>query len=146
MDESSDALDAAVYTAALHRQINGGCMPSSIVGSMLGQNISSGQLGGIANSAAQQANNAAQQQAQWNAAQGMAGAQMPMYPKTMDVRVDRSRLEMHVKITQAENGFIVGISNAYGEILSPHIAATMEDVTTIITSQLASKMLDRTEQ
>ena len=53
---------------------------------------------------------------------------------------------MLVKITEAENGFIVGICNSYGEVMSPHIAATMEDVNTVITSQLASKMLDRTER
>jgi hypothetical protein len=94
----------------------------------------SGQLG-LANNGA----------AQWNAAQGMnTGAQMPLYPKTYEVR--NERLEMLVKIVQAENGFIVNICNSYGDVLHPHIAASMEDVTTIVTSQLASRMLDRTER
>lgn len=150
MDKSSDALDAATYFAALHKRINGGRMPNSLVGSLLGQNITASQANqlGLANAnaaAGQQLIGNGAQQASWNAAQGMhTGAQMPLYPKARDVR--NERLEMHVKITQAENGFIVNVCNAYGDILQPHIAATMEDVTTIVTSQLASRMLDRTER
>jgi hypothetical protein len=141
MDKSSDALDAATYFAALHKRINGGRMPNSLVGSLLGQNITSSQASMMSQGNSGQlglANNAAQ----WNpSANIVKGTIKPMYP---DVRNDR--LELFFKVTQAENGFIVGISNHYGDVVQPHIATTMEDVTTIVTSQLASRMLDRTEQ
>ena len=121
-------------------------MSNSILGSLLGQNITSQ----AAFNAAQ--NNSAQLGlAQNNAAQGMHAGAIGMQnatwsgPKVSRPEVKPDRTEMHVKITQAENGFIVGICNSYGDVLSPHIAVTMEDVNTIITSQLASRMLDRSE-
>ena len=143
MDKSSDALDAATYFAALHKRINGGRMPNSLVGSLLGQNITASQVSMMSQGNSGQlglANNAAQ--GNWASSSNIA--QGALYPKTYDVR--NERLEMMVKIVQAENGFIVNICNAYGDILHPHIAASMEDVTTIVTSQLASRMLDRTER
>jgi enoyl-CoA hydratase/carnithine racemase len=102
MDKSSDALDAATYFAALHKRINGGRMPNSLVGSLLGQNITASQANqlGLANGAAQQSllNNGAQQ-AQWNASANIVkGTIKPMYP---DVRNDR--LELFFKVTQVEN-------------------------------------------
>lgn len=53
------------------------------------------------------------------------------------------QLQMGVQITQADNGFIVMIGHEYGGMGKHFIAATLEDVTNIITAQLASKMLDR---
>jgi hypothetical protein len=97
-----------------------------------------------------------------NAAQGMlAGAQpslvsnntvgqianTPLVARTSlgSDRTYRSKVELSLQIIQAENGFIVHIGNHYGGLTDAHIAATLEDVNTIITSQLASRMLDRTE-
>ena len=138
----SDVIDAAVYFTGLLKRINGGLMPNTIVGSLLGANIS--------------ASPAAMMSQGGNAAQGMhTGAMSPLQANSTrygpqvtktPYAIDRGRMEMLVKITEAENGFIVGICNSYGDVLTPHIAATMEDVNTIITSQLASKMLDRTER
>lgn len=152
MSLGSDVIDAAVYCTGLLKRINGGLMPNSIVGSLLGQNITSsqasmmsqgnsGQLGlALGNNAAQGMHTGAMSPLQANST--WSGAQVTKTPYA----IDRGRMEMLVKITEAENGFIVGICNSYGEVMSPHIAATMEDVNTIITSQLASKMLDRTER
>lgn len=53
-----------------------------------------------------------------------------------------TRLEIGLNITQADNGFVIHISNHYGAA-EVHIAKTIEEVTNIITSQLASRMLDR---
>lgn len=53
------------------------------------------------------------------------------------------RLEMHLTIVQADNGFVINLGNEYGGRADIHIAATIEDVNIIITSQLASRMLDR---
>ena len=50
---------------------------------------------------------------------------------------------MQLDIVQADNGFIVNIGDDHFGGRTPHIAVTIEDVTTIITSQLASRMLDR---
>ncbi len=97
-----------------------------------------------------------------NAAQGMhAGAQhsilasntvgqianTPLVMKTNigPERTIRSKVELSLQIVQAENGFIVHVGNHYGSLTDVHIAVTLEDVNTIITSQLASRMLDRTE-
>ena len=95
-----------------------------------------------------------------NAAQGMhAGAQnsvlasnaaisnTPLVAKTSlgPDRIIRSKVELSLNIIQAENGFIVHVGNHYGGLTDVHIAATLEDVNAIITSQLASRMLDRTE-
>ena len=60
-------------------------------------------------------------------------------------RTYRSKVELSLQIVQAENGFIVHVGNHYGSLTDVHIAATLEDVNTIITAQLASRMLDRTE-
>lgn len=142
MDESSDALDSAVYAAELYNQIQQEQMMglNSIMGQgMIGnaQNSLMGS-GGISNGSISNA-----QQAAWNAA---TLAQGPKVTKSSyPYKENKPRVEMNVKITQAENGFIVGLANHYGEMLEPHIAVTIEDVCTIITSQLASRMLDRTE-
>lgn len=59
----------------------------------------------------------------------------------------KSRVELMVHIVEAENGFVVNVGQAgFGHTSAAHIAATMEDITTIVTSQLASRMLDRTER
>ena len=54
-----------------------------------------------------------------------------------------TRLEIGLNITQADNGFVIHIGNQYGGAVDVHIAKTIEEVTNIITSQLASRMLDR---
>lgn len=142
MSLGSDVIDAAVYCTGLLKRINGGLMPNSLIGSLLGQNITSSQASMMSqgNNAAQGMHTGAMSPLQANST--WSGAQVTKTPYA----IDRGRMEMLVKITEAENGFIVGICNSYGEVMSPHIAATMEDVNTVITSQLASKMLDRTER
>lgn len=142
MDESSDALDSAVYAAELYNQIQQEQMMglNSIMGQgMIGnaQNSLMGS-GGISNGSISNA-----QQASWNAATLAQGPQVTksLYP----YKENKPRVEMNVKITQAENGFIVSLANHYGDVLEPHIAVTIEDICTIITSQLASRMLDRAE-
>ncbi len=88
-----------------------------------------------------------------NAAQGSvlasnaAISNTPLVMKTSPGpdRIIRSKVELSLNIIQAENGFIVHVGNHYGGLTDVHIAATLEDVNTIITSQLASRMLDRTE-
>ncbi len=88
-----------------------------------------------------------------NAAQGSvlasnaAISNTPLVMKTSlgPDRIIRSKVELSLNIIQAENGFIVHIGHHYGGLTDVHIAATLEDVNTIITSQLASRMLDRTE-
>jgi hypothetical protein len=52
---------------------------------------------------------------------------------------------MQLDIIQADNGFIVNIGDDHFTGRTPHVAMTIEDICTIITSQLASRMLDRTE-
>jgi hypothetical protein len=58
---------------------------------------------------------------------------------------EKPRVSMQLDIVQADNGFIVNIGEEPFTGRSPFIAATIEDICTIITSQLASRMLDRTE-
>ena len=64
---------------------------------------------------------------------------------SMPYERDRSRLNLTLQIVQADNGFIINISDVPYTEPTPHIATTIEDICTIITSQLASKMLERTE-
>jgi hypothetical protein len=135
MEESSDALDSAVYAAELYNQIKqeqmmglNSIMGQGMIGNAQNSLMGSGAIAGGSISNAQQA--------AWNTAQLSQATRR-------EVRTDR--IEMHVKILQAENGFIVSVCNSYGDVLSPHIAPTIEDVNTVITSQLASRMLDRTE-
>ena len=63
-------------------------------------------------------------------------------PLVMKTAGYNPRLEIGLQITQADNGFVINISNHYGAA-EIHIATTIEEVTNIITSQLASRMLDR---
>ena len=144
MDDSSDAMDSAVYAAELYNQIQqeqmmglNSMMGQGIIGnaqnSLMGSGLGSGLgIGSNGNAAAAMHNTAT-----------TLGPQIikSSYP----YKENKPRVEMNVKITQAENGFIVSLANHYGEVLEPHIAVTIEDVMTIITSQLASRMLDRTE-
>jgi hypothetical protein len=108
---------------AAQRQINGGLMNTGIAGAM---------------------GNAAQSSI---LASNAAIANTPLVMKTNPIpeRTYRSKVELSLQIIQAENGFIVHVGNHYGGLTDVHIAATLEDVNTIITSQLASRMLDRTE-
>lgn len=147
MDESSDALDSAVYAAGIYRLINEGDLMglNSIAGqgmignaqnSLMGQGIGSGAIGS----------------AQMNAAMNAANiANAPLVQRTMPsmssmpYEKDRSRLSMSLNIVQADNGFIVNITDKPYTDPTPHIAVTIEDICTIITSQLASKMLERVE-
>ena len=142
MEESSDALDSAIYAAGLYNQT--GQEQAMGLNSMMGQ----GMIGNAQNSLMGSGLGIGAQQAQqahaWNKAATPTNYPMgTIAGARTEVRPDR--VEMHVKIVQAENGFIVSVCNSYGDVLSPHIAVTIEDVNTIITSQLASRMLDRSE-
>lgn len=53
---------------------------------------------------------------------------------------NRIKTDLNARITQAVNGWVILID---GEA---HIAPTLEDVSLVITSQLASRMLDRTDK
>ena len=108
-------------SAATQRQINGGLMNSGMAGAL--GNAVQGSV--LSNNTATISNS-------------------PLVMKTPD-RNYRSKVELSLNIVQAENGFIVHVGNHYGGLTDVHIAATLEDVNTIITSQLASRMLDRTE-
>ena len=138
MDESSDALDSAVYAAELYNRIKQEQMMG--LNSIMGQ----GMVGNAANSLMGSGLTAMQNSQQ--AALNAALAQGPQITKSSyPYKENKPRVDMHLKITQAENGFIVSVASNYGYVLEPHIAVTIEDVCTIITSQLASRMLDRTE-
>jgi hypothetical protein len=80
------------------------------------------------------------QQAAWNTAQ-LAHTTKSSYP----YKENKPRVSMELSIIQADNGFIVNIGEEQYTGRTPHVAMTIEDVCTIITSQLASRMLDRTE-
>lgn len=149
MDESSDALDAAAYAAELYNQIQqeqmmglNSMMGQGIIGNAQNSLMGSGLGSGLGiGSAAQQAT------AMHNTATALGPQIQPSILKSSyPYKETKPRVEMNVKITQAENGFIVSLANHYGEVLEPHIAVTIEDVCTIITSQLASRMLDRADK
>lgn len=143
MEESSDALDSAVYAAELCRRINGGDLSmglNSIMGQGMISNAANSLMGSgaISNGSISNA-----QQAAWNAATLAQGAQITKssYP----YKENKPRVSMQLDIVQADNGFIVNIGDEQFSGRTPHIAVTIEDICTIITSQLASRMLDRTE-
>jgi hypothetical protein len=110
-------------SAATQRQINGGLMNTGIAGAM--GNAAQGSV--LASNAA------------------ISNTPLVMKTSLGPDRIIRSKVELSLNIIQAENGFIVHIGHHYGGLTDVHIAATLEDVNTIITSQLASRMLDRTE-
>lgn len=123
--EQLQKLEVKRLSAATQRNINGGLMNTGIASAMgnaaQGSILSNNTVGQIANT--------------------------PLVMKTNigPERTIRSKVELGLNIIQAENGFIVHIGHHYGGLTDVHIAATLEDVNTIITSQLASRMLDRTE-
>lgn len=142
MDESSDALDSAVYAAELYNQIRQEQVMglNSVMGQGMIGNSANSLMGnsGISNGSISNA-----QQAAWNAA---TLAQSPMVTKSSyPYKENKPRLSMELSIIQADNGFIVNIGEEQYTGRTPHVAMTIEDVCTIITSQLASRMLDRTE-
>jgi hypothetical protein len=135
MEESSDAIDAAIYAAALYNQKQEQAMGlNSIMGQGMIGNAQNSLMGSGLGIGAQQA-------APWNNAATPAHITKSQYAD----RDAKPRVSMNVKIVQAENGFIVTLGNHYGDLVDPHIAVTIEDICTIITSQLASRMLDRAE-
>ena len=140
MDESSDALDSAVYAAELYKQIQQEQMMG--LNSIMGQGMIGNAQNSLMGSGLGIGSNG-------NAAAAMHNTATTIGPKIIKssypYKENKPRVEMNVKITQAENGFIVSLANHYGEVLEPHIAVTIEDVMAIITSQLASRMLERTE-
>jgi hypothetical protein len=130
--EQMQKLEAMRLSAAAQRKINGGLMNTGIASAM--GNAAQGMLAG------------AQQSTLSNNTVGQI-ANTPLVARTSlgTDRIIRSKVELSLNIIQAENGFIVHVGNHYGGLTDVHIAATLEDVNTIITSQLASRMLDRTE-
>jgi hypothetical protein len=116
-------VQAKRLSAATQRQINGGLMNTGIAGAM--GNAAQGSV--LASNAA------------------ISNTPLVMKTSPGPDRIIRSKVELSLNIIQAENGFIVHVGNHYGGLTDVHIAATLEDVNTIITSQLASRMLDRTE-
>lgn len=139
MEESSDALDSAVYAAELYNQIKQEQMMglNSIMGQGMISNAQNSLMGsgGISNGSISNA-----QQAAWNAAT-LAHTTKPSYP----YKENKPRVSMELSIIQADNGFIVNIGEEQYTGRTPHVALTIEDICTIITSQLASRMLDRSE-
>jgi hypothetical protein len=139
MEESSDALDSAVYAAELYNQIK----QEQVMGlnSIMGQGmIGNAQNSLMGNSGVSNGSISNAQQAAWNAA-AMSSATKPF----QIFKENKPRLSMELSIIQADNGFIVNIGEEQYTGRTPHVAMTIEDVCTIITSQLASRMLDRTE-
>jgi hypothetical protein len=120
--EELQELNVKRMSAATQRQINGGLMNSGMASA----------LGNAAQSSILSANT-------------IANAPLVARTSLGTDRTIRSKVELGLQIIQAENGFIVHVGNHYGGLTDVHIAATLEDVNTIITSQLASRMLDRTE-
>ena len=145
MDESSDALDSAVYAAELYNQI----LEDRIMGlnSMMGQGmIGNAQNSLIGNGAIAGGAISNTQQATWNAVASQNAAALGHVTKSSyPYKENKPRLSMELSIIQADNGFIVNIGEEQYTGRTPHVAMTIEDVCTIITSQLASRMLDRTE-
>ena len=148
MDKRDDALDSAALSAGFFRHLNGGLMDAgdlaamglnSIMGQGMIGNAQNSLMGGaIANGSVSNA-----QQAAWNAA---TLARSPQVAKSVYPDKDhKPRLNMSLSIVQADNGFIVNIQGAPYTDPAPHIAPTIEDICNIITAQLASRMLDRTE-
>ncbi len=119
-------------SAATQRNINGGLMNTGIASSM--GNAAQGMHAGAQHSIL--ASNTVGQ---------IANTPLVMKTNIGPERTIRSKVELSLQIVQAENGFIVHVGNHYGSLTDVHIAVTLEDVNTIITSQLASRMLDRTE-
>jgi hypothetical protein len=117
-------VQAKRLAAETQRKINGGLMNTGIAGAM----------GNAAQGSILSANTTA-----------VSNSPLVMKTSPGTDRTIRSKVELGLQIIQAENGFIVHVGNHYGGLTDVHIAATLEDVNTIITSQLASRMLDRTE-
>lgn len=89
----------------------------------------------------------AAQAASWNTATA-TNASKSLGPQTLSsgqYKEYKPRLTMSLSIMQADNGFVVNIQGAPYTDPAPHIAVTIEDICNIITAQLASRMLDRTE-
>jgi hypothetical protein len=89
-----------------------------------------------------------------NAAQGMisnASAQRQAYNNAVSSvgsfgpRYESKRMTLHVNIEQAGNGFIVGFANHYGELIDKRVATNIEQVQEIITSEMASRMLEESK-
>jgi hypothetical protein len=83
-----------------------------------------------------------------NAAQGMvSNAQaynQAVMARTPHVKYEK-RMTLHVNIEQAGNGFIVGFANHYGELVDKRVATNIEQVQEIITSEMASRMLEESK-
>jgi hypothetical protein len=141
MDKSDDALDSAALSAGFFKRINGGRMDTGDMAAMgLNSIMGQGMIGNAQNSLM---GNAAQQ-ASWNAAQ--INANPPLIVKSSyPYKENKPRVSMQLDIVQADNGFIVNIGEEPFSGRTPHVALTIEDICTIITSQLASRMLDRAE-
>ncbi len=85
-----------------------------------------------------------------NAAQGMvSNAQAHAYNQAVVARTPHvkyeKRMTLHVNIEQAGNGFIVGFANHYGELIDKRVATNIEQVQEIITSEMASRMLEESK-
>lgn len=87
-----------------------------------------------------------------NAAQGMisnTSAQQHAYNQAVVARTPHvkyeKRMTLHVHIEQAGNGFIVGFASHYGEIIDKRVATNIEQVQEIITSEMASRMLEESK-
>ncbi len=97
-----------------------------------------GLFGGtIANAAQGMISNTSAQQHAYNQAILATGKIRPKY--------ESSRMTLHVNIEQAGNGFIVGFANHYGEIIDKRVATNIEQVQEIITSEMASRMLEESK-
>ena len=57
----------------------------------------------------------------------------------------RNRMHLHVDIEQVANGYIVGFAGSYGQLIDKQVAVSIEQVQQLITSEMASRMLEESK-
>ena len=55
------------------------------------------------------------------------------------------RMHLHVDIEQVANGYIVGFAGNYGQFIDKQVAVSIEQVQQLITSEMASRMLEESK-
>ena len=56
-----------------------------------------------------------------------------------------NRMHLHVDIEQVGNGYIVGFAGNYGQLIDKQVAVSIEQVQQLITSEMASRMLEESK-
>jgi hypothetical protein len=54
-------------------------------------------------------------------------------------------MHLHVDIEQVGNGYIVGFAGSYGQLIDKQVAVSIEQVQQLITSEMASRMLEESK-